>query len=108
MTTLSPSDWPDGVLTRLHRELWGVDFKAGVFDQVEGELERAIVKHTFDGTPMNKTKDIRDSYIILAEEVGEVARALTYDEGSKENLRDELIQVAAMAVAMVIGLDGNV
>lgn len=35
---------------------------------------------------------------VLVEEVGEVARALTYD-GNKEELRKELIQVAAVASA---------
>ena len=81
-----------------------VDDTEDVFTEINGELVRAIDKHTFDATPMNPFKDLRDSYIILAEEVGEVARALTYDEGDADNLEHELIQVAAMAVAMVVGM----
>lgn len=38
-------------------------------------------------------------YLVLAEEVGEVARALLEDH--PENLREELIQVAAVAVAFI-------
>jgi NTP pyrophosphatase (non-canonical NTP hydrolase) len=40
---------------------------------------------------------------VLAEEFGEVARAMC--EHDVPNLREELIQVAAVAVAMVEGID---
>ena len=40
---------------------------------------------------------------ILTEEVGEVARAII--EGDGDGLRIELVQVAAVAVAMIEGLD---
>lgn len=78
-----------------------------VLDDVTDEMASAIMKHGWEHTPLNPEKDLRDSYIILAEEVGEVARALTRDEGSLKNLEEELIQVATMAVAMVVGLRGN-
>ena len=42
---------------------------------------------------------------ILTEEVGEVARAL--QEGKWGQYRDELVQVAAVAVAAVASLDRN-
>lgn len=88
--------------------LWGLDEPSisteGVTDWIYRELVRAIRKHTLEQTPMNPDKDIRDSYIILAEEVGEVARALTRDEGGIDNLRSELIQVAAMATGMLIAM----
>jgi NTP pyrophosphatase (non-canonical NTP hydrolase) len=53
-------------------------------------------------------------FAVLAEEVGEVAKdavenRFNPDEGSVANMRAELIQVAAVAVAMVESLDrGNV
>ncbi len=72
----------------------------GVFEEIEVELHRAKDKHSFKGTPMNPNKSILESYIILAEEVGEVAKAIQDADG----LEAELIQVAAMATAMVMGL----
>lgn len=50
---------------------------------------------------------------ILLEEIGEVARAINErmlengDDKTLENLREEIIQVAAVAVAMVESLDIN-
>ncbi len=71
------------------------------------ELQRAVEKHGFDKTPMNPDMDRRDAFIILSEEVGEVARALTYDGVNRHKLEEELIQVAAMSVAMLIGIRGK-
>lgn len=45
---------------------------------------------------------------ILGEEVGEVNKAVVeiiFDKADKQNLRDELIQVAAVALAMIEDLD---
>ncbi len=42
---------------------------------------------------------------ILMEEVGETSRAFLDEGGTSLNLRDELIQVAAVAVAMVQRFD---
>lgn len=45
---------------------------------------------------------------VLAEEFGEVAQAVCkheWDGHDQQNLRDELVQVAAVAVAWVEGLD---
>lgn len=75
-----------------------------VLDDVYGELHRAVDKHGWEQTPMNPAKSLADSFIILAEEFGEVARALTHDEGDPDKLRDELTQTAAMAVAMVVAM----
>lgn len=48
--------------------------------------------------------------VILAEEVGEVARAIfeANDPGAGEDYRAELVQVAAVAVAAVESYDANV
>ncbi len=76
-----------------------------IFDQVDDEMDRAIEKHGFKRTPMNPEMSNERRFILLAEEVGEVARALTYDEGSRNKLREELIQVAARAVGAICGMD---
>jgi hypothetical protein len=44
---------------------------------------------------------------ILVEEVGEVAHELTYDQGDRDNLVRELIQVAAMAASWAEQLEGR-
>jgi len=72
--------------------------------EVLTELDKAVVKHGIFQTPMCPAMDQRDRFVILSEEVGEVARAMTYDEGDKNKLIEELIQVAAMATAAVVGL----
>ena len=41
---------------------------------------------------------LADWYLILAEEVGEVAKAIQEHDGSYGDIYDELIQVAAVAV----------
>ncbi len=47
-------------------------------------------------------------YLILAEEVGEVARAILENKTTPiAALRKELVQVAAVAIAMVESLDRN-
>lgn len=81
-------------------ELWK---ESGLFDAINLELEAAISKHGFSRTPLDPARDPRDDLVVLTEEVGEVARALTYDNGNVTDYQDELIQVAAMALAMVIG-----
>lgn len=65
---------------------------------VEAEYVRAHLKHK-GSTPKNPRMSDGERLAILVEEVGEVARALTYDNGNAENLVSELIQVSAMAAA---------
>lgn len=75
--------------------LWGVD---GLFDQVTKELDRALDLHGPDKLPSNEDMPLEKAYTILAEEVGEVARGIL--DGNDENTREELIQTAAMALAI--------
>lgn len=65
---------------------------------VNAEYTRAHVKHT-GWTPNNDRMSDGERLAILMEEVGEVARAITYDNSNDENLVSELIQVSAMAAA---------
>jgi len=65
---------------------------------IAAEFDRAYAKH--DGrTPRSHSVGDQESLVVLVEEVGEVARAMTYDEGDQEQLAAELIQVAAMSAA---------
>lgn len=71
-------------------------------NEVVAEYERARVKHN-GRTPFNPEVSEQMKFVILSEEIGEVARALTPDAdtpvGHAALLRDELVQVAAMALA---------
>lgn len=74
-------------------------------DEVYKELERAVEKHGWHQTPMNPLMDDKEKFIILVEEIGEVARAMTYDEGGAAQKKAELLQVIAMASAWYMSPD---
>lgn len=72
------------------------------------EMRRAYEKHG----PQSMLSTGRDrspgeKLAILVEEVGEVARAMTYDNGSAQNLREELQQVAAMALSWLHSIEAG-
>lgn len=81
----------------------------GVLKEVVGERARQIVK--WGGPEKDGVENPNQSNYIrlrtLAEEFGEVAEAMgrPEDGNGKRNLRKELLQVAAVAVAWVEGLD---
>lgn len=67
----------------------------------QAEIERAIRKHGQARTPLSRDIPLGEKLAILVEEVGEVAKALTYDHinlEDMENLKKELDQVAAVAM----------
>lgn len=68
-----------------------------VLIQVRTEEQRARQKHG-DHTPLNPKMDRRDKLVVLVEELGEVGRCLTYDQDHAGSLRNELIQLATMAL----------
>lgn len=68
------------------------------FAAIQDEFGMAYRKHG-GKTPRSHSVGDAQSLVILVEEVGEVARAMTYDEGDVDQLYAELIQVAAMAAA---------
>lgn len=73
---------------------------------LQAEMARAIAKHGIEQTPLRQ--DDAANLAILVEEVGEVARAMTYDEGGDADaLVKELVQVAAMALAWAQRLDSE-
>lgn len=72
---------------------------SGAISAIRDEMYSAIGKHGFHKTPLSWELSDEKKLVILVEEVGEVARAMTYDEGSEVKLYKELIQVATMAAA---------
>ncbi len=80
-------------------------FDALTHAAVDAEIIKAEVKHGTNNTPRSKEMTDPERLVVLVEEVGEVARAITYDEGDKDALVGELLQVAAMAMAWVEGLE---
>lgn len=82
-----------------HEAFWGNGFDVeGLVDAVWRETASAIEQHGILQTPANSHMNIHEKMTILVEEVGEVARACTYDEGSSKSRFEELIQVAAMSL----------
>lgn len=82
----------------------GVEVPADAF---VAEYERAAVKHP--GMTLDSDKHTDESrYYALAEEVGEVCAALTYDNkantGHNADLISEVTQVGALAIAWVLRL----
>lgn len=67
-------------------------------DAIAAEYVRAHVKHA-GHTPKSIHMSDGERLTVLVEEIGEVARAITYDNGDPEELVKELIQVAAMSAA---------
>lgn len=63
---------------------------------VEAEVLAACAKHGINNTPLSPKLTREQKLVVLIEEVGEVARALTYDQ-SDSGLIKELVQVAAVA-----------
>lgn len=76
----------------------------GVLHEVEFE------RHRQEATWGEQNLPAAEYFMILAEEVGEVAMAINEKKLGTVNasdVREELIQVAAVAVAMVESLDRN-
>lgn len=65
---------------------------------VQREAARAHQKHG-DHSLVNPLMPALLKLAALVEEVGEVGRALTYDEGSGNELDRELVQVASVALS---------
>ena len=82
----------------------GLTYKA-----IAAERLRAHVKHDVNGDSMERKAWNDIAWLsVLVEEVGEVAKAMcdhrhhgVYDDGLREEIEAELIQVAAMACAWI-------
>jgi len=80
-----------------------------VYTDIHNERIRAHEKHGAKGNSREDAHWENNEWLpILVEEVGEVAHLLTYDtEKTKSQLRQELIQVAAMATAWIVAIDAQ-
>ena len=76
----------------------GEQLHPALFGDVRQEMHRARMKHGWNQTPASGELSDEECLVILVEEVGEVARAMTYDEGDPDALDKELTQVATMAL----------
>lgn len=80
-----------------------VGIRAGLHQAVDTEMAKAVVKHGGMQTPAGGTLSDEECLVILVEEIGEVARAMTYDEGDPAKMDAELVQVGTMALAWLEG-----
>ncbi len=71
---------------------------------VDAERDFQEVKHGAESCASPTNTDSK-RLAILVEEVGEVAKALTYDCADEANLMDELVQVAAMSIEWIVAID---
>src|SRR5215472_1764308 len=75
------------------------------YHEVHEERIRAHLKHGANGNSRENAPWTDGEWLpILGEEFGEVAHCLTYDADIAE-LRKELVQVAAMAIAWIEAID---
>jgi hypothetical protein len=80
-------------------------FEPSTISALKAAMVHAIAKHGWHQTPLNPNRMDCDNLPILVEEIGEVARAMTYDEGSNDALVKELLQTAAMALSWAEAVD---
>jgi len=83
------------------------EFEPLTISALQAEMISAVAKHGRARTPLNRDMPGTEKLIVLVEEVGEVARAMSYDHYDPDNLVRELIQTAAMALAWAQSLDGG-
>ncbi|NJR24522.1 MAG: hypothetical protein HC786_21375 [Richelia sp. CSU_2_1] len=74
---------------------------ASIFEEIQLERKRQ------DGKFGSQPRSLKPVFYlaVLVEELGEVARAII--EGDSENYREEVVQLAAVAVATVEDFDGG-
>jgi hypothetical protein len=80
-----------------------------LFTDLQNELDRqrklkAAGKFEYTAEDFMQVGHSTDMLAVLTEEVGEVARAIN-DNAPCVELREELLQVAAVAISAIIGLD---
>jgi NTP pyrophosphatase (non-canonical NTP hydrolase) len=73
-----------------------------ILEEITAERLRQELKHP-NSTCANVELHSDSKFCILAEEVGEIAKSL--NDGDHENLRTELLQVAAVCVAWIEAID---
>ena len=78
-----------------------------VYADIHQERVKAHKTHGANGNSREDAEAMNEEWLpILMEEVGEVAHWFTYDtEKDISELRDELVQIAAMAAAWIDSID---
>ena len=76
-----------------------------ILDEILNEMRRAHALHGDNSLYINQTLGHR--LAVLGEEFGEVCRANTYDGKNRDELRKELIQLAAMSASWADSLNGH-
>ena len=74
------------------------------YDEIQQELDRAEKKHP------DFPQDMFRQLAIMQEEAGEVTKAVLhyhYENGTLEDVREELVQTAAMCLRMLQNLTSN-
>jgi NTP pyrophosphatase (non-canonical NTP hydrolase) len=84
-----------------------MEMQGTVYEDIHMERVNAHTKHSANGNSREDAEwDNVEWLPILMEEVGEVAHHLTYDSDTAiDDLRSELVQVAAMAAAWIASID---
>lgn len=75
-----------------------------IIQQIRDERQHSIDKHGKNSMEFLPS-DSADWLAILVEEVGETAKALTYDKTESDNLYEELIDVIAVASSWAEALE---
>ncbi len=77
----------------------------GPYDEVHRERIRAHAKHSKSGESIEQLPANHSIWLaVLTEEVGEVANALIEHDRTDAHVREELVQVAAVACAWIEAL----
>ena len=84
----------------------GLALSLRTIDKIQTEATRAHLQHA-DHSMLNPGMELWERLAILGEEFGEVCRAVTYDNGSRDKLEGELIQVAAMAASWIEAMNSR-
>jgi NTP pyrophosphatase (non-canonical NTP hydrolase) len=84
-----------------------MELQGTVYEDIHNERVSAHAKHGANGNSREDAMWDNDEWLpILVEELGEAAHALTYDaDGDISDLRNELVQLAAMTAAWIDAID---
>lgn len=92
-----------GICDKMLRDR-GVD---DAFERMKAEYDRAVEKHGTDKVLTSTTMPDDMKLFALVEEIGEVARCLTYDKEHAGDLIEEAVQVGGLALAWAYALDSE-
>lgn len=74
------------------------------FERMAAEYERAITKHGVDKVLTSPTMGDDLKFFAVTEEIGEVARCLTYDQEHAGEFVEEVVQLGGLCLAWAQGI----